>query len=103
MSNVKTVQKIYAAFGAGDIPSILAKLDDNVDWEYAASTDVPWLQHRSGRDAVANNKDTWGHLPPEIRAEIDNMFNELELPAKRRLIDRYYLSVARKSAANRDK
>jgi ketosteroid isomerase-like protein len=53
VSNLETVQDIYAAFGAGDIPGILSKLADDVDWEYGStSTDVPWLQHRRGRDAV---------------------------------------------------
>ena len=53
MSNLATVQGIYAAFGRGDIPAILAALADDVEWEYGVnSTDVPWLQPRRGRDAV---------------------------------------------------
>jgi ketosteroid isomerase-like protein len=53
MSNAKTVQDIYGAFGAGDIPAILSKLADDVDWEYGQSkNDVPWLQPRRGRNAV---------------------------------------------------
>jgi ketosteroid isomerase-like protein len=55
MSNVKTVQDIYAAFGAGEIPTILAKLADDVDWGYggASADGVPWLQHRRGPGEVA--------------------------------------------------
>jgi ketosteroid isomerase-like protein len=53
MSNSAIVQEIYAAFGRGDVPDILEKLADDVDWEYVSSTDVPWLQRRRGRDAVA--------------------------------------------------
>ena len=54
MSNAKTVQEIYAAFGAGDIPTILSKLAPDVEWEYGqGGSDVPWLQPRHGRDAVA--------------------------------------------------
>lgn len=50
----ETVQAIYAAFGRGDVPAILEVLADDVDWEYAgASTEVPWLQRRKGRAAVA--------------------------------------------------
>jgi len=30
VSNVSTVQAIYTAFGAGDVPTILGKLDDSV-------------------------------------------------------------------------
>jgi ketosteroid isomerase-like protein len=54
MSNAQTVQEIYAAFGRGDVPAILSKLSPDVDWEYGpASTTVPWLQHRRGREEVA--------------------------------------------------
>jgi ketosteroid isomerase-like protein len=54
MIHAQTVQQIYEAFGKGDVPAILAKLASDVDWEYGdASTDVPWLQPRRGRDAVA--------------------------------------------------
>ncbi|HEX7808470.1 MAG TPA: nuclear transport factor 2 family protein [Thermoanaerobaculia bacterium] len=53
MSNVETVQEMYAAFGRGDVPAILAKLDENVQWEInGSSSDVPWLQHRQGRDGA---------------------------------------------------
>jgi ketosteroid isomerase-like protein len=53
VSNVETVQGIYAAFGSGDIPAILSKLADDVDWEYGqGKNDVPWLQARRGRAAV---------------------------------------------------
>ncbi len=54
MSNIKTVQDMYAAFGRGDIPAILEHIADDVVWEYGAtSTDVPWLQPRRGRAAAA--------------------------------------------------
>lgn len=55
MSNLQTVQEIYEAFGRGDVPAILAKLSESVDWEYGAtSTDVPWLQRKKGRDGAAS-------------------------------------------------
>jgi hypothetical protein len=54
VSNVETVQEIYALFGKGDVPGILAKLADDVDWEYGQGpSDVPWLQRRRGRAAVS--------------------------------------------------
>ncbi|HET6614260.1 MAG TPA: nuclear transport factor 2 family protein [Dehalococcoidia bacterium] len=47
------VQELYEAFGKGDVPSILSSLADDVDWDYGhGSTDVPWLQPRSGREAA---------------------------------------------------
>ena len=49
MSHIETVQEIYGAFGRGDVPAILARLADDVEWEYGVnSTDVPWLQPRRG-------------------------------------------------------
>jgi ketosteroid isomerase-like protein len=54
MSNIETVQSMYAAFGRGDIEAILARLSESVEWEYGvSSTDVPWLQPRTGRTGAA--------------------------------------------------
>ena len=53
MSNVETVGQIYEAFGRGDVPAILEKLDENVEWETQIPVDgVPWLQTRHGRDSI---------------------------------------------------
>lgn len=53
VSNVQTVQSIYAAFGRGDIPAILGHLAENIEWEYGMSdAGVPWLQARKGRAEV---------------------------------------------------
>ena len=53
MSNIKAVQDIYAAFGRGDIPAILDRLADSIEWEYGfAPNEVPWLQLRRGRAEV---------------------------------------------------
>ena len=54
MSNLNTVQAIYEAFGRGDVPAILDKLDDNVEWETQVPVDgVPWLQERRGKANIA--------------------------------------------------
>jgi ketosteroid isomerase-like protein len=52
LSNVQTVQEIYAAFGQGDVPTILSKLADDVQWDADSAGDVPFLVPRRGRDAV---------------------------------------------------
>lgn len=53
MSNLDTVRQIYAAFGSGDVPTILGHLHEAVEWEYGVnSTDVPWLQPRRGREGA---------------------------------------------------
>lgn len=59
MTPIETVQSIYAAFGRGDVPAILACLADDVQWEYAtAPNPVPWLQPLRGRDQVPRFFDT---------------------------------------------
>ncbi len=53
MSNLDTVKEIYAAFGRGDVPAILDKLDENVEWETATSVEgVPWLEPRRGKASI---------------------------------------------------
>jgi ketosteroid isomerase-like protein len=53
VAHIEKVQSIYAAFGRGDVPAILAHLAEDVEWEYGHnSTQVPWLQPRRGRTAV---------------------------------------------------
>lgn len=52
--HVDTIKDLYATFGRGDIPGVLGRLAEDIEWEYgAASNDVPWLQHRRGREAAA--------------------------------------------------
>lgn len=54
MTPLETVQHIYASFGKGDVPAILACLADDIEWEYGHFPNpVPWLQPRRGRDGVA--------------------------------------------------
>lgn len=53
MSPIETVRHIYAAFGRGDVPAILACLAEDVEWEYGQPPNpAPWLQQRRGRAAV---------------------------------------------------
>jgi len=49
----------------------------------------------SDRHAMAGGRDIWGHLPPELRQELENSFKEEALPKQAELIRRYYLSVAK--------
>src|SRR5690349_11237488 len=51
--NVATIERIYAAFGRGDVDTILAAVSDDVDWQTdAASTEAPWWGHRQGKDEL---------------------------------------------------
>jgi uncharacterized protein len=53
MSNVETVQSIYEAFGRGDLPYIIALLDEDVAWDQdTPSWGVPWYEPRNGAAEV---------------------------------------------------
>ena len=57
-ANVATVQGIYEAFGRGDVPAILERLAEDVQWEawadnHAQRSGVPWMSARTGREGVA--------------------------------------------------
>jgi hypothetical protein len=49
------------------------------------------------RHSLAGSREQWGHLPPELRQEMENVFKEEALPSKAELIRRYYLSVSKKT------
>lgn len=54
MSHIQTVQEIYAAFGQGDIPAVLAALDDGVAWEPGMiDRGIPWLKPGQGKAHAA--------------------------------------------------
>jgi ketosteroid isomerase-like protein len=53
MTQIETIQQIYAAFQRGDIPAILDCLAEDVEWEYSIKPlGVPWLESRRGRAEV---------------------------------------------------
>lgn len=63
MSNKQTILEIYDAFGRGDVPAILEKLSDQVEWDYSGDSDeVPWLIHRRGKEDVLNFFEAVGEL-----------------------------------------
>ena len=53
--NLKLVREIYDAVGRGDVPAILDRVTDDVDWAAeAASRAAPWYGPRPGRAGVAS-------------------------------------------------
>jgi hypothetical protein len=54
MSKTETIQAVYEAFGRGDVPAILDRLADDVDWnnERVASRECPWNGNFSGKRNV---------------------------------------------------
>ena len=68
LTNVEKVQSIYAAFGRGDVPTILGHLAEDVDWEQGADGHgVPWLAPGRGAAHAARFFQTVGE-ELEIRA-----------------------------------
>jgi ketosteroid isomerase-like protein len=66
-ANRATTTDIYAAFGRGDVPTILDKIAPNCRWEswgnnHAQRQGVPTLQARSGPAGVAEFFATVGEL-----------------------------------------
>lgn len=56
MSDPKTeaVQRVYEAYGRGDVEAVLAEVADDVDWAAeAASTSVPWYGNHRGKSEVS--------------------------------------------------
>ena len=56
MSNVKIMQDLYEAFGRGDVGTVLAGMDPNIEWREAEGNPYqpsgePWI----GPDAIVNN------------------------------------------------
>jgi uncharacterized protein len=48
------VQQAYAAFGQGDIPTLLKLITDEVDWECVAPKTLPYAGRRRTPQEVAN-------------------------------------------------
>jgi ketosteroid isomerase-like protein len=56
MSNVRLVQDVYAAFGRGDVPTVLGAFDAKIEWRQAEGNPFqpsgkPWV----GPDAILQN------------------------------------------------
>lgn len=54
-ANADAVKAIFAAFATGDVPAILSKLSEDVEWEfgYPHNDDILWLKAGRGRDHAA--------------------------------------------------
>lgn len=52
-THLAAIQRLYAAYGRGDMEAVLAELADDVDWAAeAASTSVPWYGRYHGKSDV---------------------------------------------------
>ena len=69
--NTEVINGAYAAFASGDIPALLAIMDDGVDWE--SPKPLPVAGSYSGPDGVGEFFATIGREWPELNIEIDEM------------------------------
>jgi ketosteroid isomerase-like protein len=67
--NVELVQKGYDAFGRGDIPGLLALLDDQIVWTTPGPSEVPFAGTRRGPSAVAQFFQTLVSVVDVVRFE----------------------------------
>ena len=52
-AHLDAVGRLYAAYGGGDLPGVLAELADDVDWAAeAAGTSLPWYGPHRGKHDV---------------------------------------------------
>ena len=59
--NLQVIHDVYAAFGRGDVPGVLAMLTDDVTWKTPGPPDViPYAGVRNGRDQVAEYFTAFG-------------------------------------------
>jgi ketosteroid isomerase-like protein len=90
--NIKTIQTVYEAFGRGDVPAILERLTDDVDWAAEASSSAaPWYGTRSGKDAataffaeLAGALEVQEFVPLTYAANDDDVLTVVRFSAKSR-------------------
>jgi ketosteroid isomerase-like protein len=57
--NEQVVQAMYAAFKRGDIPGVLDRLAEDIEWRIAGPSELPYAGLHRGRDEVAKFFETF--------------------------------------------
>ena len=74
MTQQQTIQEIYQAFGRGDVPAILERLAEDVEWEHdAVDHDVPWLKPGRGKQHVLSFFGAVGSLLSISKFEVKSL------------------------------
>lgn len=88
-ANIKTIQDIYAAFGKGEVATIVNQLTDDVRWVTHLEAIVPWAGDYSGKgrvpkffEAIFNSVDTEAFVPAEFFAQDDTVVSVGEYGCK---------------------
>ena len=80
---IDAVQRLYAAYGRGDMDAVLADVDDDVDWAAEAAGDAaPWWGAHRGRsavprffDAIASSVDVTEFTPLSFTSNDTDVMN----------------------------
>jgi uncharacterized protein len=72
-SAADVVQGIYDAFGSGDVPAILAALDENIDWRVPEN--LPHGGDYHGRDGVGRFFQGIGENWDGLAVDIEDIFS----------------------------
>lgn len=74
MTQRETIQEIYQAFGRGDVPAIIERLAEDVEWEHDATDyGIPWLKPGRGRQHVLSFFGVVGTQLTITRFEVKNL------------------------------
>ncbi|MEQ8230172.1 MAG: nuclear transport factor 2 family protein [Gammaproteobacteria bacterium] len=80
MTNIETTQAIFTAFGAGDIPAILAHLDEHIVIEFYGPRVIPYAGTYQGRqqareffETVLSSVRINEFTPDEFLADVDKV------------------------------
>jgi len=84
---LESVQKIYAAFGRGDVGVIIDLMSDDVAWEdwadnSAQAAGVPWLRRRHGKAGVAEFFQLVGQFQVHEFRVLSIMANDRQVAAE---------------------
>ncbi len=88
-ANLESVQDIYAKFGQGDVPGIIAKLSDNVEWVHGADPSVvPFGGVRQGKTGaieffqlLGQNANITLFQPSNFRVDGNKVMNDVRVEA----------------------
>jgi ketosteroid isomerase-like protein len=79
-ANIELIRKVYAAFAAGDAPTILANIADDAPWINYGPSSVPYAGSRAGKaqiveffQAIANSTTGGVVEAEEFIAQGDNV------------------------------
>jgi ketosteroid isomerase-like protein len=80
LENVRQIEQVFAAFGRGDLPAILAQLTDDVHWISHLESIVPWSGDYSGKanvpkffGALGGSVDVSAHPVHQLVAQGDTV------------------------------